>query len=326
MENKWLIRTTQNKIFGPFSKSKVLEFLKNKSLDPNDELASGNGHWFYLREYDLVEKYIYGDVPQGFNPISEAKSVLFQRENPDKTSSLNTAPANAAQVVKLDPNGIGALPLAEDLEYPDISLVHKNIAHSISITTSSPKIATPEKESIAIKVKENNVDHGNGEELYPKSEDLEYPDLKEMHSTHELQEDDRDYKVVPKTFENNSSSYKIEEIKVIEVIKAIKAEVKGKMYNDFNNEFEKDSGLALERKPKSQKNTSNDDSSSEVSKVVTIEKRPNSKIDHSKREMPERLKKRNDNYLIYLIFILILIILGLFFYYYKIILNKPLPI
>jgi hypothetical protein len=44
------------------------------------------------------------------------------------------------------------------------------------------------------------------------------------------------------------------------------------------------------------------------------------------RSMPEHLKKRNDNYLMYLLVIIVLIILSLFFYYYSNILNKPLPV
>ena len=50
--------------------------------------------WFWLKEKDLVDKYLYGDVPQSYNPISESKSVLSKRENPDKTMSLNATPAN----------------------------------------------------------------------------------------------------------------------------------------------------------------------------------------------------------------------------------------
>ncbi len=124
MERNWLIRTSQNQILGPVAKQKLLEFIQKGALGMMDEVASGNGYWFALKEKDLVEKYLYGDVPQSYNPISESKSVLAKRDNPDKTTSINTAPANKTQILKSTP-GAGVTPAAEDLEFPDLTVVHK---------------------------------------------------------------------------------------------------------------------------------------------------------------------------------------------------------
>lgn len=76
MDKNWLIRTKSNHILGPISKEKVLELFHNGSIKPDDEVASGNGFWFYIREDDMVAKYLLGNEHQGFNPISEAKDVL----------------------------------------------------------------------------------------------------------------------------------------------------------------------------------------------------------------------------------------------------------
>ena len=76
MGKNWLIRTKSNHILGPVSKEKVVELYQNGSIKPDDEICSGNGYWFFIRESDLVEKYLKGPTPQGFNPISEAKDVL----------------------------------------------------------------------------------------------------------------------------------------------------------------------------------------------------------------------------------------------------------
>lgn len=76
MEKNWLIRTKSNHILGPVSKEKVQELYKNGSIKADDEVCSGNGYWFFIREDDLVARYLIGDEPQGFNPISEAKDVL----------------------------------------------------------------------------------------------------------------------------------------------------------------------------------------------------------------------------------------------------------
>ena len=76
MGKNWLIRTKSNHILGPVSKEKVLELYQNGSIKQDDEICSGNGYWFFIRENSLVEKYLLGNSKQSFNPISEAKDVL----------------------------------------------------------------------------------------------------------------------------------------------------------------------------------------------------------------------------------------------------------
>ncbi len=76
MDKNWLIRTRSNHILGPISKEKVLELYHNGSIKADDEVCSGNGYWFYLREDDLVQRFLIGEEIQCFNPISEAKDVL----------------------------------------------------------------------------------------------------------------------------------------------------------------------------------------------------------------------------------------------------------
>src|SRR5690349_5462118 len=94
MDRNWLIRTSQNQILGPVAKQKLLEFIQKGALGMMDEVTSGNGYWFSLKEKELVEKYLHGDLPQGYNPISESRSVVSRKDNPDKTTSINTAPVN----------------------------------------------------------------------------------------------------------------------------------------------------------------------------------------------------------------------------------------
>ena len=76
MERNWLIRTGQNQILGPVSKDKIKDLISSGSLDLEDEVCSGNGYWFKIKENDLVDKYLHGDYIQGFNPVSEAKNIL----------------------------------------------------------------------------------------------------------------------------------------------------------------------------------------------------------------------------------------------------------
>lgn len=212
MERNWLIRTSQNQILGPVTKQKLLEFIQKGALGVMDEVASGNGYWFALKEKDLIEKYLYGDIPQGYNPISESKSVLSKRENPDKTTSINTSPANKTQILKSTP-GEGIVPNAEDLEFPDITVVHKvpvvakeegiklpdasdlefpdltMVSTSLGSTfkesngaqvqvSAEPRvmpISTPQREPVkSVSLQSNQVDE---EAVFPNDDDLAFPDM-----------------------------------------------------------------------------------------------------------------------------------------------------
>lgn len=77
IEKNWLIRTKSNHILGPVSKEKVVELYNNGSIKQDDEICSGNGYWFFVREDDLVSRFLLGKELQTFNPISEAKDVLI---------------------------------------------------------------------------------------------------------------------------------------------------------------------------------------------------------------------------------------------------------
>lgn len=152
MERNWLIRTSQNQILGPVAKQKLLEFIQKGALGMMDEVTSGNGYWFSLKEKDLVEKYLHGDLPQGYNPISESRSVLSKKDNPDKTTSINTAPVNnnVTQIIKLDLGSLNATtPKTNDLELPDLTVV----------TKAPPAVVV------------------NNDTRLPNQDDLEFPDV-----------------------------------------------------------------------------------------------------------------------------------------------------
>jgi hypothetical protein len=101
MMKNWLIRTKNLHILGPVKKEKVKELYSNGSIKGEDEISSGDGYWFYVKEADLVEKFLLGDEKQPFNPVREAADIL-------------TAP-------ELDMNDV-LIPGDSDLEYPDLSL------------------------------------------------------------------------------------------------------------------------------------------------------------------------------------------------------------
>ncbi|HLW56415.1 MAG TPA: hypothetical protein VKY27_03465 [Bacteriovoracaceae bacterium] len=84
MDKNWLIRTKSNHILGPVSKEKVVELYQNGSLKPGDEVCSGNGFWFFIREEDMVARYLLGNERQSFNPLSEAKDILTAKATPEE--------------------------------------------------------------------------------------------------------------------------------------------------------------------------------------------------------------------------------------------------
>ena len=101
MEKNWLIRTKNNHILGPVSKSKIKELIANGSLKGDDEICSGNGHWLFVREKELLDKYVHGDFLQDFNPVSEAATVVANKTNESILDNENHFPKD------------------EDLAYPD---------------------------------------------------------------------------------------------------------------------------------------------------------------------------------------------------------------
>lgn len=92
MEKDWLIRTHHNQILGPVSKEKIRYLINEGTLTGEDEIACGNGFWIRVKEKELVEKYIFGDFVQGFDPIGEAEDVVTATEKDDSTKKLSIIP------------------------------------------------------------------------------------------------------------------------------------------------------------------------------------------------------------------------------------------
>lgn len=337
MERNWLIRTSQNQILGPVSKEKIVEFIKKGALGLTDEISSGNGYWFYLKEKNLLDRYIFGDVPQSYNPISEAKTVLAAKEKPNLTSSINVSPANLKAPAHLPSNEEVQLPHSEDLDFPDITTV----------------------------IKVDNI-----KTQAPKSEDLEYPDM--SNNGAQASEFD-DHTIVHQTnFKPNKSNIKFELPKeyqakrkeeVAEVI-ALPADddlafptlsdfkvdhtvtkINPEEDLDLNKNFTRT--VALKPSQKEEVLTLETQTRDVARKTITSEPSRNSdkKLLHDRkpkvlpkknmenlrdpnREQAYKHKeepKRNDSYLFFVLILLILII-GSVLYYFKEILNKPLPV
>lgn len=189
----WLIRTTQNQLLGPVSKEKIIELIKSGKLEEDDEVASGNGYWFYIKEEDLVEKYLIGDVPQGFNPVYEVEPILTRKLKKDKTSTIGGAKALGKGG---NTNDDIVLPSNDDLEYPDIEINLDDdypddditVVGQISVDVPSAKskpdhqqvdVSQPAKSNVNImsRAPDRLDEERSRPGVLPNQEDLEYPDL-----------------------------------------------------------------------------------------------------------------------------------------------------
>ena len=177
----WLIRTKGRQILGPVSKEKLLEFVKKGALSPQDEVSSGNGYWFYINEKELVDKYLFGDVPQSFNPISEAPSVLSIQANKEHTGTLNPGlpSLKKAQVSRGEET---ALPSEEDLAYPDFDQFEFDEVTRVDDdkapdSTQVVQLERDRKSPPTVAKKAIPPTDLNDEEtVLPSAEDLEYPE------------------------------------------------------------------------------------------------------------------------------------------------------
>ena len=141
-ERKWLIRKKGpvTEIMGPMPREELRTLITGNKLNDEDEMCSANGFWFELSESEMVEKYVWGNEIQHFNPVSDAQNVLakIEDENSDKDSPhpqgkeinditlvemgmKNYCEGKAGQSAKssTEESGDGAvLPSSSDLEYP----------------------------------------------------------------------------------------------------------------------------------------------------------------------------------------------------------------
>lgn len=326
LERNWLIRTTQNQILGPISKAKLVEFIQKGALGLQDEVSSGNGYWFQVKEQELVEKYLFGDIPQSFNPMSEAKSVYSRKDNPNKTTSLNMAPANKVQEKKeekvvlpssddldfpdmtivrtgVEVNAEGArFPVSDDLEFPDLSLVAEmKFEPTQTIVLAKNDRPVPLEEKIIISENKTDlpliVEESAGPAHFPQDDDLAFPD---MPSAHDETED--------RTFEVQS------QVEVATIPLEEKAPAKAPIKILPVDERK----ILVQRKGKNKSGTEE----LRLEKNRVLKEQSLEKI----KKTPDATAPRNDKYLYFILFFLVILLLVVFFYYYRFILNKPIPV
>lgn len=263
-DRNWLIRTRSMQILGPVSLDKVKELMEKNSLRAEDELTSGNGYWFALREVELVEKYIHSNVKQSFNPITEAPTLLA------KTDSLPTKPEKPVEKKADRREEEDIAPLSdEDLEYPDMA----DMGVSLNELPDDP--VAP-------------IDYAEHEE-----------------DEHEDEADD-----MTLVLGNNV----LDDLKSQAVPEAPKIEEKASIPEPVENKPTK----RVEATPSKQQGEQ------PVLKESKAKSNPTIKAKSKKQKTHTKTVSKNDRYLFILLALFVMLIIGVV-YYYKTILNRPLP-
>ncbi len=307
-EKNWLIRTKKRQILGPVTKQKVIEFVQKGALSDDDEVTSGNGYWFSISEKNLLDKYVHGDLPQSFNPISEAPNVLTIKEESNHTSSLNpdTMPneqerpgASKEEVATMpnadtssneDDSGPSILPSDDDLGFPDMDepqeetkLPDNSELDYPDMVSAEPIQAAPvvniAKKLPASQVVVEELSQKSDEDaILPKGSDLEYPSI----------EEDISFKVATENSDEDST----QEIPP-EIVQEIREPEADLQFSEVPVSEEAVPKKKVKKKSKTKKN----------------------------RKTP---KKRNDAAYLVVFFTLVAIALSGVYYYYTKILNKEL--
>ena len=188
MIKNWLIRTKNNHILGPISKAKMVELYNNGSVKPDDEICSGNGYWFFIRESELVNRYLLGDDIQSFNPLTEANDVLTATgEAITQVEEGQTASTTIINLNEFNESGDESsedetlLPADNDLEYPDIGeqespssvMQAPDEAEAISDSRANSR---PNPSEPDLRHMNSDQEMDEGEALVPQEDDLSFPD------------------------------------------------------------------------------------------------------------------------------------------------------
>jgi len=369
-ERNWLIRTTQFQILGPISKSKLLEFYNKGALGPNDEVSSGNGYWFSIRERDLVEKYLTGDMPQGYNPISESKTVLARSRSENTGTFSHGRSDHVTQVINIDDVKKALAPSSNDLAYPDMSppssgdlklptnddLEFPDV-EAIVASTNKPKesqvnttiIRSDERIKEVVKVKANPpVESSQSASMepavLPKSEDLDYPDMDSLIETPvEEKKKERTSEKLLRKDATGDFTFKLDEKNLEAQTQTLyQADAEGlldeigfdeNLNSDLEAETIEKKEVVKESKPQKEIPAPKkvDFDAPKKENIAFHERKVKGTPDKQKsnkrtQRVEANVQTRNDNYLWIILILLVLFIGFAFFYYYKEILNKPLPV
>lgn len=145
----WLVRETDNRIHGPYSRKEILKQLKEKKIKGKTEISQANSYWFGAFEKEELEKFFpeFGGTKVGTNPRDVTSTSI--------TTTAQTLPSKTAESAPqwLSPeyaDDFGLIDMADSVpvfefteaETPSDILASANSAQALRNTTvekGSPK-------------------------------------------------------------------------------------------------------------------------------------------------------------------------------------------
>jgi hypothetical protein len=112
MEKNWLIRTKEHEIIGPVSEEKVLSLLNEGKLIDEDELCKGNSFWFFVKEKQLLKKFLGFEVKESSSePIGQNMENFILESNSGEAKNLQnveeeTKKTNNTEDIKLSATSV----------------------------------------------------------------------------------------------------------------------------------------------------------------------------------------------------------------------------
>jgi hypothetical protein len=90
--DQWLVRTSSNRIEGPYSRDQVVELIRDGKLGPQDEVCQANQYWIFLHEQHEVQRQLGIQMPRSKSGKSAASGEEEITETQTETDTENQAP------------------------------------------------------------------------------------------------------------------------------------------------------------------------------------------------------------------------------------------
>ncbi|EPZ49526.1 hypothetical protein M902_0487 [Bacteriovorax sp. BAL6_X] len=338
MDNRnWLIRTKSNKILGPLSKQKVIEFVQDGTLTDEDEICSGNGYWFWIKEDDLLNRYLFGEEEQNFNPVSEAKTKVassvtklvkttgivdkikdFKEDVPSTppTPQVEASSSGAISISTNEDDEEIVLPEDGDLDFPEpIDYSNNTLPQHDAPVNASPLKDLDSGVSMSEVALAMNIEEEE-EIILPCNDDLDFPDVGSTQNTISLEKE-----------EESSAGSQID-LLVAEAEAEVNVQKEESEAKPDLDNIAEDARLILESEkladlPKSAPVLNEDEDSVQPMKVVEMP-RPRKKKVKKKSGKSKKKKRKSDYSFVYLAIGVLIILLFFISKFYSKLVGKDL--
>src|SRR4051794_25276443 len=94
--DQWLVRTSTNRIEGPYTRDQVVGMIREGKLGPQDEVCQANQYWIYLHEQHEVQKQLGVQMPRSGRGAGGEKNEEEITETQTETETQSPAESAGA--------------------------------------------------------------------------------------------------------------------------------------------------------------------------------------------------------------------------------------